>query len=281
MQNNSTVQVAIIGAGPAGIAAAVQLKRYAIDFIIFDSNGSLLKNAYQIENYLGLTAGIAGTELLAIFKQQLLNNNIAPIKQKVAQADYLENKQLFKITTANNAYFASYLIIASGTKPKTHPLLATLSTTEKNKIDYEVYPYLASKNKKFAILGAGDAAFDYALSLLNNNQVAILNHGEQIKALPCLRAEVFNHKNFSYFTNVDLPNFITTENSYDYLLIAIGRTPQKDFYTVNLEKLEQKLLNSSKLYLIGDVKNAIYRQTAIAVGDGIKAAMQIFKGNNL
>jgi thioredoxin reductase (NADPH) len=283
MPNNSTVQVAIIGSGPAGIAAAVQLKRYAINFILFDSvtNGSLLRNAHRVENYLGFPQGISGIELLRVFHQQLAENNIVPIQQKAAAADYLVTENLFKINTAENNYFAEYLIVAAGTKPKTEPLLEELAASGQCKINYEVYDFLTAKNKKFAILGAGDAAFDYALSLLANNQVTVFNRGAEIKALPCLCEAAFQHENFKYYPNANLPKIMIAKNEYDHLLLALGRTPQKEFYTNNLERLEQKLLESGLLYLIGDVKNDIYRQTAIAAGDGIKAAMQIVKGNEL
>jgi len=58
--------MAIIGAGPAGLAAAIQLQRYGIQPFIFEekSIGGLLKNANKIENYLGFPNGISGKEWL-------------------------------------------------------------------------------------------------------------------------------------------------------------------------------------------------------------------------
>jgi thioredoxin reductase len=55
-------EVAIIGAGPAGIAAAIQLKRFNIEPIVFEQDeiGGLLRNAHLVENYPGFPAGIAG-----------------------------------------------------------------------------------------------------------------------------------------------------------------------------------------------------------------------------
>lgn len=282
MENNNPFQVAIIGSGPAGMAAAIQLQRYGINFVLFEAEtkNSLLLNAHKVENYLGFPKGISGTELLGIFEQQLLSQGVKAKPEKIIAADYLEKNQLFQLSTSKSEYFASCLIIATGTKPKKVTAFDSLNQAEKNKIGYDVYPLLTSKNKKIAIIGAGDTAFDYALNLLeNNNEVTIFNRGTEIKALPCLRDEVFNHKNFHYFPSATSQRLLSQLNNYDNLLLAIGREPAKDFYTNNLREVEKKLVQSKKLYLAGDVKNDIYRQTAIAVGDGVKAAMKIIKGN--
>ncbi|MFC1726893.1 FAD-dependent oxidoreductase, partial [candidate division KSB1 bacterium] len=54
--------VIIIGAGPAGIAAAIQLRRYNIEPVVFEKNeiGGLLRNAGRIENYPGFPEGVTG-----------------------------------------------------------------------------------------------------------------------------------------------------------------------------------------------------------------------------
>ncbi len=65
--------VAIIGAGPAGIAAAIQLKRQSVPFTIFEQNevGGLLRNANWIENYPGFPKGISGLNLIEQFQKHL------------------------------------------------------------------------------------------------------------------------------------------------------------------------------------------------------------------
>jgi thioredoxin reductase len=63
----------------------------------------------------------------------------------------------------------------------------------------------------------------------------------------------------------------------DYLVGALGREPQCDFASPDLLETAPRLESQGRLYWIGDVKNGIYRQTAIAVGDGIRAAMRIYQ----
>jgi thioredoxin reductase len=61
----------------------------------------------------------------------------------------------------------------------------------------------------------------------------------------------------------------------DYVVIAAGREPCLDFLGAEQKRSLKDLTRGGKLYLIGDVKNERYRQTAICAGDGVKAAMQI------
>ena len=79
------IDVAIIGAGPAGIAAAIQCHRQGIDFILFEQAqvGGLLNNAHLVENYPGFPAGIAGRFLIDKFSRQLSNLSVAVITEQV------------------------------------------------------------------------------------------------------------------------------------------------------------------------------------------------------
>jgi thioredoxin reductase len=62
----------------------------------------------------------------------------------------------------------------------------------------------------------------------------------------------------------------------DFLVGAIGRDPQLDFVSGQFVEKAIQLESSGDLYYVGDVVNGLYRQTAIAVGDGILTAMKIY-----
>jgi thioredoxin reductase len=62
----------------------------------------------------------------------------------------------------------------------------------------------------------------------------------------------------------------------DYVLFAIGREPNLDFLSEAVRRREQELVEAGRLYFVGDVRNGLFRQTAIAAGDGLRAAMQIW-----
>jgi len=147
--------------------------------------------------------------------------------------------------------------------------------------------------KTILIIGAGDAAFDYALNLSKQNRVFILNRSDIVKCLPLLKKRAEAQANITYLEQIKMESVYlnpggsldvkcdqksTTVNlTCDFLVAAIGREINLDVISENIRNRMESLSENGRLYLIGDVKNGIYRQTSIAVGDGVRAAMQVFK----
>ena len=183
-------------------------------------------------------------------------------------------------------------MIASGTKPR--PLSGCKIDPEiQDRIFYEVYPLLDRKDCRIAIIGAGDAAFDYALNLAAKNEVIILSRGEQANCLPLLGERAAACPGIIYHPGTRLSGLEAAETGkvrvecvqaqerlsfeVDCVLCATGREAQLDFMPAMAQAEVERLEKDGRLYFIGDVKNGIYRQTAIAVGDGIYAGMKIFR----
>ena len=281
----------IIGGGPSGIAAAIQLHRSDVSTLILEKEeiGGLLLNANKVENYLGFPEGISGKELVSTFKKQLLFLGVKITIEAAESVEYKESK--FKITTNKALYFSRYLIIASGTKAKRLPY--PLSEEVLKRVFYESYKMINLENKKIIIIGGGDAAFDQALNLSKHNKITILNRNAQHKCLPLLfrRVESNNRIIYRNMTEVksikeakeglivDIEKEIATPLNCDYILGAIGREPALEF-NLTEKNLIDDLVLKSRLYYIGDVKNDLFRQSTIAAGEGIKAAMKIIKNKD-
>jgi thioredoxin reductase len=281
-------EIIIIGGGPAGLTTAIQLKRFGYKPLLIEKKelGGLLRNAGEVQNYLGFSNGPTGKELVSDFVEQYNKHNIETKYENVTILDYVD--ETFVVKTSSNTYFADIVIVASGTKAKVHPKC----DGSLNCIRTEVSDLEHLSDKSVLVVGAGDAAFDYALTLSDKNKVFIVNRGKEIKALDLLKEKVFENEAINYMDETRLEDLKYSDDErvsvclssstsrdkrleVDYVVNAIGRDPARDFFSNKLIKDEQVLIDDRKLFLIGDVKNALFRQVAISSGDGLKTAMEI------
>lgn len=282
--------VVIIGAGPAGVAAAIQLKRYGLDPVLLEKEavGGLLRNAHWVENYPGFPEGISGMDLVRLFERQLERWDVPVHFEEVLEVTNGEG--LFRMKTSLRSMAAEFVVVATGTVPLSIPDLPIPDDTQ-DRIFYEVYPIRDIAGQKIAIIGAGDAAFDYALHLSGKNEVVILNRGHRVTCLPLLWDRSRTDKNISIREGVSIQSVAKADDKLsltvqsedkpktvvvDYLLIAVGREPRLDCISGDVQASLDRLMREGKIHLIGDVQNGRYRQTAISVGDGVKTAMRIY-----
>ena len=283
----------IIGAGPGGITAGIQLKRCGIDFVLIEKKriGGLVGNANLIENFPGFPRGIRGNDLVALFNDHLESLGIDVLEDEVTYVDYKEGK--FEIHTgASLEIQTDTLIIASGTRARELKGVR-IDKGDRKRIFYEVVPIQEVKRKKIVIIGAGDAAFDYALNLARNNEVNILNRGTQTKCLPLLFDRALQSENIEYHisTRVDriyeegnhLKLVTSTEGEKGknemkahFLLGAIGREPEISFFSPMIRRCYEGKIKIPGLYFAGDVIRGITRQATISIGDGMLSAMDLY-----
>jgi len=296
--------VAIVGAGPAGIAASIFLKRAGFDVQLYEKNqiGGLLLNAYFVENYPGFPHGIKGNELCKLFKIQLEKWSIDPIFKEVIEITREKNKFILKTTEDIKEF--KVVLIATGSKPKKLGIPGEEKFFRKH-IFYEVKDILPiiKPGDNCIIIGGGDAAFDYALNLAENNaNVDLYFRSRRPKCLPLLenrakkistiklhpfntplQIDKINNKTVIKFQIKENKNIIHSNNKQndsnhtnivistsDYILIACGRLPNDDL--ISKDFMEE---NISGFYIAGDLRKGRYRQVGIAVGDGIYKAMCI------
>ena len=283
--------VVIIGAGPAGIGAAIQLKRLGIAPVVFEQAdvGGLLRNARMVENYPGFPSGISGPELALLMRDHLGRNDVEVRSERVVSLDYTDGR--FLLRTAAGGTICRIAVVASGTEPRKIASLA-IPDDIMDRVFYEVYPIRDVCYKNIAIIGAGDAAFDYALNLSRQNEVTVLARSTAARCNRSLWEGAAGSLHISLMSGVEVRKVIgragklllscshlrrpdETTVSVDYLVIAVGREPATHFFTRGLAKQSAYLTLSNKLHLIGDVRNGLFRQASIAVGNGVEAAMNI------
>ena len=284
--------VLIIGGGPAGMICAVQLKRYGIEPLVFERKrlGGLLWNANLVENYPGFPGGIPGPELAGRMIEQFESQALEACPLEVTGVDY--DGRRFLAAAGAETISARAVVIATGTQPNRFPT-KLLPPEAESRVFYEVADLAEVRGAAVAVIGAGDAAFDYALNLANReNRVLIFNRGAEIRSLPLLVARTEASGRIEYHPNTAV-NAVEAGNQglrlqmvdgsgektykVDMLLGALGRKAFLPAISQRLAAEQASLTAAGRFHVIGDVHNGIYRQTAIAVGDGLRAAMIIYQ----
>ena len=260
--------VGIVGGGPAGISAGVQLKRYGIESIIFERNkiGGLIANANLVENTMLHPKGLSGREFVRILEEYVKNYDLRVIFQEVLK---VKSKENFRVITEEEEYCFEYLIIATGTDPVKLPYPC---------VKYHVVDMQGSRYEGIIIIGGGDIALDYSLTMSKRANRVIVIYRNNIKALPILVEYVKRKKNIEFIKGEvmgiiergDKKEVYTTAGNFvvDDVLAAIGRKS-------NIRIVEG--ISHPNLFVIGDAKNGMYRQSSLAIADGIKTAMRIWR----
>ncbi|MEG0912559.1 MAG: NAD(P)/FAD-dependent oxidoreductase [Oscillospiraceae bacterium] len=154
--------VIIIGAGPAGISAALYCKRANLNVLVIHKCGGSLLKAELIENYYGLEAPISGEALLHRGIDQAEKLGIELLEQEVVGVEYNGN---FSVKTKSESYETKALIMATGTG-RLAPKIAGISEFEGKGVSYcamcDAFFY---RGKNVAVLGSGEYALHEALEL--------------------------------------------------------------------------------------------------------------------
>lgn len=153
----------IIGAGPAGVSAAVYAKNFGMDFLIIgETPGGMINTAYKVENYPGIF-NITGKEFSAKFTEHLKYLKINFEQARVSKI--IRDKNEFKITAGEKEFSAKAVILALGTETK------KLEIKNVEKFEQKGVSYCSQncvslfKDKNIAIIGGANSAVMGAVML--------------------------------------------------------------------------------------------------------------------
>lgn len=305
----------IVGGGPCGMTAAFALKRAGFSVCVFEREkvGGLLLHAGAVENYPGLAGARPGKEIVEIFKKKLDEYGVSPVFEEVTDWQQCKGKggEFFRVVTVKGEYFSRVLIISTGTVPKVPEFFSDFFKVDKvtgrgvfcsddirvkKRIFINFLELTAESPSSVIIVGGGDAAFDYGLSLASRGwDVKILYRGRKPRAFPLLVRRAMERKGIRLVSSclplrceltgcgVSLLCVDADGNQLcieaERILSAIGRKPD-DFLLKGLKKPETILCQVDSvagMYVAGDLRHGFLRQTVIAAGDGMAAAMLSMK----
>ena len=287
-------EVLIIGAGPAGMTAAIYAARagYKTALIEHGIPGGQAATTDMIENYPGFPEGISGPELMLKFFEQTQTFGVEVIYEQVMSAEL--SGEIKKVTTENQTIEAKVVIIASGAKPK------TLGVANEGRLRGRGVSYCATcdgfffKDQPVAVVGGGDTAVEEAMYLTKMcSSVTLIHRRDALRANRTAQNRAMNNDKLHilYDTVVDdiigedkvtqlsLKNVKTEETTtldVNGVFIFVGYSPNGSFlpddlavdshgYIITNEEMETNLPG---VFAIGDVRQKKLRQVTTAVGDG-------------
>lgn len=293
MPVKSSFDCIIIGAGIAGLTAAIYLKRAGKNVVIIEKSmpgGQILKTN-SIKNYPGFLE-IDGFGLIRRVLDQTDNLNIKIIKEEVLEINNLEVK------TNKNTYQTKNIILATGRKPR------ILGLENEEELIGKGISFCAScdgnlyKNENVAVVGGGNTAFEDAIYLSNIcKNVTLIHRNNNYRAEEYLIEELKQKANVTFAPNEKveklntkdgfLESIETNNNTYKIkgLFVAIGQVPsiikidslnQENGYIIVNEKMKT---NIKGIYACGDcIKKDVYQLTTAAAEGTIASFSIISRG---
>ncbi len=298
----------IIGAGPAGLSAAIYAIRKKIrTLVLTKALGGQITEAHLVENYLGIP-GISGTDLTEKFRSHIKEFD-AEIKEgaEIVKISQTANKP-FEIETNLGNFQAKAIIVTSGKKYRELDVPGAKEFKGRGITYCAICDAPLFKNKIAAVVGAGDAGQDTAweltkyasqIYLLNkypelrghNRQMQdnLRNHPKVVILNNCEPAEIKGEKfvkSLVFKCNAGQPAEETREQAIDGIFVEIGSEPASKFLNgmVNLNEKEEIIVNAKTnatskegIFAAGDVTDIPYKQLIVAAGEGAKAALSVYE----
>lgn len=291
---NEKYDVVIIGAGIAGMTAAIYLKRSGLDILLVEENapGGQLNKINIIENYPGFVK-TTGPDLAISVYGQVKELGIEFLFDKVIKANI--EKEEKEIITNNKTIKCNYVIIATGRLSK------KLFSDDDRYIGKGIsYCALCDghlyKDKDVAVVGGGNSALEEMLYLSNIcNSVTAILRGDSFRGEDHLVDKISEKENIKVVYNSNISEYniennrlesVTLDNgdklNVSGLFISIGSEPSANIFNVEKDKGfivvdSECMTNIENVYACGDViKKNVYQLTT-AASEGTMAAYSIIR----
>lgn len=287
----------IIGAGPAGLSAAIYARRQGLATTVFgDMPGGNLYMIPMVNNYPGFNSGVPGMQLGALLFSQaqteganLTMTNIERIEKRGSAFTVVDTK--------GARYTSPAAIVATGGRPKRLAVdnadLAGIHSCAM--CDGPLY---RGKEARLAVVGSGDRGGHLCLLLSGiGRKIILLDKGAALEMNAALQTAVAGLDNveillrtevlaYSGEKNIDAVQVSTGSGppkmiAVDAVFLATGWKPNTAMIQLPLEKTPQghlktntKLMTSCPgLYAAGDVRDSDVKQIVTSCADGARAAV--------
>lgn len=296
MSNNTSrkYELLIIGAGPAGVSAALYAKSRGINLALIEKKqvGGLISNVSKVSHYTALLGGETGPDFRERLEKQLDDANIEVIYEEALNLEQKDDN--FLLETNKNKYSAEAVIIAAGSVPK------SLNLNSNNEyISHEAFANKDNvKNKIVVVCGGSDGAAKEAIFLSNlASKVIIVQDQDKLMMIDEFRKIIDASSNIEIMTSSKVQSVEVNNKQIVKVSInnngTIKEIEGEDIKVFAYIGQESKLNFANKLvsteagfiisdtcktetaglFVAGDCRTKKVRQIATAVADGCEAAI--------
>ena len=294
-------KLVIIGAGPAGLTAALYAARADLNPMVFEGvhAGGQLMITTDVENYPGFPDGTLGPELMDKFRKQTEKFGTRLRQVDVTEVDF--SVRPFKINVGADEYTADAVIIASGANATWLGIPGEKKLTGKGVSACATCDGFFFRGQELIVVGGGDTAMEEALFLTKfASKVTIVHRRDELRASKIMAARVEQNPKIDMRWNsvvteihgdelvsgVTLEDTVTGKSSempIGGVFVAIGHKPTTDLFIDELDLDENGYLviadsggtrtSVEGVFAAGDVVDHVYRQAVTAAGTGCMAAI--------
>jgi thioredoxin reductase (NADPH) len=292
-------KVLILGAGPAGLSAALYAARAELQPLVLTGTqiGGQAALTNTIENYPGFPEGVGGVELGELFQKQAERFG-ARVEFNSAQSIDL-SKRPFKVTTDNGEIQADTVIIATGANPNHLNIPLETELTGRGVSYCGTCDGWFFKGRKVVVVGGGDSALEEGLFLTRfAESVTIIHRRDSLRAGAILQKRAAENPKIKFIWNttvtsisgrekvesLQLKNTLTgeqTSHEADGLFIFVGHTPNTELFAGQLEmkngyiSVDEHFHTSIPgVYAAGEAADPHFKQVITSAGMGAGAAIE-------
>jgi len=301
-QQNKVYDMIILGAGSAGLTAAIYAGRAGLDVLVVENMipGGEITSTEQMDNYPGFPEGIGGMEFGQLLERHARRFGAELLSSTIEGVELREEPK--SVRTSSGMYFGRSVIVATGTSP------SLLDVPGENELSGRGISFCATcdgpffKHKRVAVIGGGDSAVEEALYLTRFAEKVILIHRrDKLRAVQVLQDKIIKHPQVEILWDSVVSEFIgedrlekiivknvkdgsISEIPVDGTFLYVGRIPKAGFiegvekdsqgYIITNEEMETGIPG---VYAAGDIRRKFLRQVITAAADGAIAASVALK----
>jgi thioredoxin reductase (NADPH) len=297
--------VVIIGAGPAGLTAAIYAARANLAPIVITGTlfGGQLALTTEVENFPGFPEGVLGPELMDLMKRQAERFGAEVRVGEVTEVTLM--RYPFRLRLDDELLEARALIVATGASPRLLEVPGEHEFFGKGVSTCATCDGFFYRDKTVAVVGGGDSAVEEGTFLTRYaSKVYIVHRRDRLRASQILQARAEKNDKIAFIWDTVVDKIVGEEERgvaavhlrnvktateedlpVDGVFIAIGHLPNTKLFEGQLKLDEQGYVvtdarmhtNIKGVFVCGDCQDHVYRQAVTAAGTGCMAAIEAEK----